>query len=388
VSAALAFGLMFLGLVMGATSQGTTGDNGKLKSDVVNIETKDTTTTFTFGTGDKGITFTSIGLLDSESKAGISTALDIGKGVIGTIIMNILALGILWMAVMAALGSSKITEAAVAPIKGFGDEIGKLAMKAPQYVPIPLPGGKDKSITMAGVGSMGSSISSAISSAASKGGMEFGQSFGNSMASALGLEVNKTASILKALENDATNYKQTHDTKAQYITRNFETGKLDADGYAKDTISRHQLATNFEKVGIDAKLVEELKKADTVSKIGDVLHKIDDKELKGRLFKDKNGADSSAEIIEQLRIYTGHASESTPTVVSTFTAKNANEQNTGTISVHIENKPDISIAVEKGKINHDIVITQLKTQGITEKPEIDRIIKEIESELPEPPKKQ
>lgn len=52
--------------------------------------------------------------------------------------MNILALGILWMAVMAALGASKITEAAVAPIKGFGDEIGKLAMKTPQYIPIPL----------------------------------------------------------------------------------------------------------------------------------------------------------------------------------------------------------------------------------------------------------
>ena len=55
---------------------------------------------------------------------------------------------------MAALGASKITESAVAPIKWFGDEIGKLAMKAPQYVPIPLPGGKDKSISMAGMGSI------------------------------------------------------------------------------------------------------------------------------------------------------------------------------------------------------------------------------------------
>jgi hypothetical protein len=53
--------------------------------------------------------------------------------------MNILALVILWMAVMAALGASKITEAAVKPIADFGSEIGKLAMKAPQYIPIPLP---------------------------------------------------------------------------------------------------------------------------------------------------------------------------------------------------------------------------------------------------------
>lgn len=52
--------------------------------------------------------------------------------------MNVLALVILWMAVMAALGADDITGAAVAPIQSFGDEIGKLAMKAPQYIPIPL----------------------------------------------------------------------------------------------------------------------------------------------------------------------------------------------------------------------------------------------------------
>jgi len=55
---------------------------------------------------------------------------------------------------MAAFEASKITEAAVKPIADFGSEIGKLAMKAPQYVPIPLPkgsDGKDRSISMAGL---------------------------------------------------------------------------------------------------------------------------------------------------------------------------------------------------------------------------------------------
>jgi len=60
-------------------------------------------------------------------------------------------------------------------------------------------------------------------------------------------------------------------------------------------------------VGIDAKLVEELRKADTEPKIGDVLHKIDNKELNGRLFKDKKGADSSTSIIEQLKEYSNSA---------------------------------------------------------------------------------
>lgn len=74
-------------------------------------------TIFKFGNNDTAITFKTIGILDSETKSGVSSVLDTGKGVIGTIIMNVLALAILWMAVMAALGASKITEAAVAPIK-------------------------------------------------------------------------------------------------------------------------------------------------------------------------------------------------------------------------------------------------------------------------------
>lgn len=61
---------------------------------------------------------------------------------------------------MAALGASKITEAAVKPIADFGHSIGELAMKAPQYIPIPLPSknGEKQSISMAGLGSVSSTI--------------------------------------------------------------------------------------------------------------------------------------------------------------------------------------------------------------------------------------
>lgn len=51
--------------------------------------------------------------------------------------MNILALVILWMAVMAALGANKITEAAVKPIADMGGSVGQLMKSAPQYIPIP-----------------------------------------------------------------------------------------------------------------------------------------------------------------------------------------------------------------------------------------------------------
>lgn len=38
--------------------------------------------------------------------------------------MNVLALVILWMAVMAALGANEITEAAVKPIADMGNSVG------------------------------------------------------------------------------------------------------------------------------------------------------------------------------------------------------------------------------------------------------------------------
>lgn len=73
-------------------------------------------------------------------------------------ILDILAIIVLWMAVMVALKSSEITKQAVDPIAGFGSSIGKLAMNMPKYVPIPL--GKDgngnkRSLSMAGLENVG-----------------------------------------------------------------------------------------------------------------------------------------------------------------------------------------------------------------------------------------
>lgn len=49
---------------------------------------------------------------------------------------------------MAALGASKITEAAVKPIYDMGNSVGELMKHAPSYIPIPLSGGHSmKSVT-------------------------------------------------------------------------------------------------------------------------------------------------------------------------------------------------------------------------------------------------
>ena len=69
-------------------------------------------------------------------------------------------------------------------------------MKAPQYVPIPLPKGKDgqdRSISMAGMQSIPNTISSALSQRATSEGGKIGQSFAKSF----GVEVNELTTALQ-----------------------------------------------------------------------------------------------------------------------------------------------------------------------------------------------
>ena len=58
------------------------------------------------------------------------------KGSLWTLIMQLFGLAVLWISVMAALASNKITEQVVKPIAEFGSKVWQLAMKAPQYTPI------------------------------------------------------------------------------------------------------------------------------------------------------------------------------------------------------------------------------------------------------------
>lgn len=48
----------------------------------------------------------------------------------------------------------------------------------------------------------------------------------------------------------------------------------------------------------------------------------------------------------------------------------------------MENKPDISVEIKDGRINHETVKSQLNANGITDKEEIRKVITEIESQLP------
>ncbi len=203
VSAALAFGLMFLWLVMNATwgvsSNGWS--DAQLKWENVEINTTGDQTEFKFG-GDGGISLKTIGLLDAKTKDGVSGALDIGKGIIGTIIMNILALVILWMAVMAALSADEITGAAVKPISDMGNSVWELMQKAPSYIPIPWTKGQSlKSVTQGT-----SQIAQWIAQTANTKANEFSNRFGMTEFKELRSKITETNGILaKNTDNKAAN---------------------------------------------------------------------------------------------------------------------------------------------------------------------------------------
>ncbi|MDD3144951.1 MAG: hypothetical protein PHV23_02460 [Candidatus Gracilibacteria bacterium] len=88
-------------------------------------------------------------------------------GVIGTLIMKIFGIVVLWGAVMAALRSNEMTKAIVEPLHAFGAQVGGLVTKAPQYAPI--FGGQ----SMTSLGQIGSSASSYFETKARDRGTDF-----------------------------------------------------------------------------------------------------------------------------------------------------------------------------------------------------------------------
>ncbi len=79
--------------------------------------------------------------------ATLNGALDMSAGIVGTIIVDIIALIFIWIAFMAAKWVSKVASAAFEPFEALGKKIGSL----PKYAPIPFTGGMSmegmKSIT-------------------------------------------------------------------------------------------------------------------------------------------------------------------------------------------------------------------------------------------------
>lgn len=105
---------------------------------------------------------------------GMNTAVNAGTWFIANIIISILALIILWMAVMAALWADDITKSAVEPIAKFWWEMWQLMVNAPKYIPLKLPlWGKSVPISMAWLETLSSQIWSHIKDPARVQATEF-----------------------------------------------------------------------------------------------------------------------------------------------------------------------------------------------------------------------
>lgn len=85
-----------------------------------------------------GASYTFIGDVTSWNTTGnVMSALNMAWGIIGTIIIDIIALVFIWVAFMAAKGVSKVAATAFAPFEDMGKKIASI----PKYMPIPFTGG-------------------------------------------------------------------------------------------------------------------------------------------------------------------------------------------------------------------------------------------------------
>lgn len=111
-----------------------------------------------------------------------------GLSAIGQLMINVLGLIVLWIAVMAALKSNKITEEAVKPVAEFGESIGKLMKSIPKMIPIiPTPHGP---MGLQGLSRMGENFASEIRNSAGNVGAELGTKWGQAAATAMGNKSN------------------------------------------------------------------------------------------------------------------------------------------------------------------------------------------------------
>ncbi len=95
-------------------------------------------TTITTG----GASYSYIGDVTSGNPTGnIMSAINMWGGILGTIIVDIIALIFIWVAFMAAKGVSKVAATAFAPFEQIGERMGSLAASIPKYTPIPGTGG-------------------------------------------------------------------------------------------------------------------------------------------------------------------------------------------------------------------------------------------------------
>ena len=148
VGLALSFGLIIVSVMLKPTNAVAPGCTATECKITLFGNAENTITSKTIDEGGKkktettavvgGASYTFRGDVTSGNTTGnIMSALNMAGGIIGTIIVDIIALVFIWVAFMAAKGVSKVAAAAFAPFEEIGNKMGALAASIPKYTPIP-----------------------------------------------------------------------------------------------------------------------------------------------------------------------------------------------------------------------------------------------------------
>jgi hypothetical protein len=79
--------------------------------------------------------------VEAGSASTVMSVLNSAWGILGTLIVDIIALVFIWLAFMAAKNVSKAVAGAIEPFEKIGSQVGNLAKSLPKYTPLPIPGG-------------------------------------------------------------------------------------------------------------------------------------------------------------------------------------------------------------------------------------------------------
>ncbi|MDD4151145.1 MAG: hypothetical protein PHR68_00865 [Candidatus Gracilibacteria bacterium] len=382
VALALSFGLLFSFVATQGLSNGvqSTGGN-ELKDNKITIAGSTLTISGSFLSSNSGDT----------GKNVVGGILSGGAGAVSQLVINLIALAILWMSVMAALKSSDITASVVQPIAAFGESIGKTAMKLPQYAPI-FPGGMSAS----GMRSASSTLSGQIDSHFAGKGTKVGQEF----AKGLGIgdeKINK----LQDLQNKAS-INNDENAKAAYFKENI-TATGDLTKRNKNHIE--QLTKNIERIDFGTKeekekLIKDLKaqegKPQEYAKALSEIYK--------KIKSSDKSLDSKEEIIEfaangtiggNKNPETKSSTSSLPSGIKTIKDDNGkitnitvNNNNLGVNNGKITHDGDLDKLIKGLEINKktystDSLNNDLKELGISDKKQIEEIFKKLDIKRPE-----
>ena len=281
VSGALALGLI---VVSGAVSSGFLATGGPLgeKGDPVQIIAKEgdaSTSSIIVGGGNFTINIT--GGKDGGINA-MNSIMDPAKGSISKIIVFALSIVVLWLAVMAALKASKITEKIVSPIEKF-------AKTMATHTPLPfLPNG----LSVNTLGKLGS----------------IAQTSASNLDSSKLQELQRGADSFLGIKNDALRQAEISASQlagnpkdARNMVRNL-VGAGTAQQFAQRPNARKVLAARIREMniaGVTPEMITSLENATTQQEVTKAMHEIE-KLAQAANLEIFEGADSEASILEKM----------------------------------------------------------------------------------------